>query len=169
MTLKRNSDLDILKTYLQTKSKVTRWSHSKYIAWIETVQTQLSGSKVTNFQPLLVFTMGHIPAKLRQFLITSFWDFVGTDGQTDRRRQNQYLLACVQVTKTPVALFPFPLLCHWSDRPQNNEPILSVTGKNLKWVFLLEACHFTPLSLLISWIHYPVETYFWIHRIKNIR
>jgi len=31
-----------------------------------------SMSKVTNFQPLLAFTMGHIPTKLHQFLMSSF-------------------------------------------------------------------------------------------------
>jgi len=34
---------------------------------------------VTNFQPLLAFTAGHILTQLHQFLISSFRDFVQTD------------------------------------------------------------------------------------------
>jgi len=50
-------------------------------------------SNVTNFQPLLVFTMGRIPTKLHRFPTSSFRDFMRTDRQTDkhRRRQKQYL------------------------------------------------------------------------------
>jgi len=40
-------------------------------------------SNVTNFQPLLAFTMGHIPTMLHQFLIISFRNFVRIDRQTD--------------------------------------------------------------------------------------
>jgi len=49
------------------------------------------------FQPLLAFTMGHIPTKLHQFLISSFRNFVRTvtltRRQTHRRYQKQCLLA----------------------------------------------------------------------------
>jgi len=45
-------------------------------------------SYVTNFQPLLAFNMGYIPAKLHQFLISSFQDFVRTDRHTDAAKSN---------------------------------------------------------------------------------
>jgi len=41
-------------------------------------QGQRSRSNVTNFQPLLVFTVGHIPNKLDRFPACSFRDFVRT-------------------------------------------------------------------------------------------
>jgi len=49
-------------------------------------QRQRSWTKyVTNFQSLLAFTVGHIPIKLHQFLISSYRYFVRTDidAQTD--------------------------------------------------------------------------------------
>jgi len=46
-------------------------------------KVKCQGHYVTNFEPLLVFTMGHIPTKFDQFLTSSFQDFVQTD--TDRR------------------------------------------------------------------------------------
>jgi len=83
MTIKLNPDVDILKIYLQTINKVAKSSHY-----------------VTNFESLLAFTIGHIPTKLHQFLISSFRDFVHTDRRTDKRCQKQYLLAeCAQVIK----------------------------------------------------------------------
>jgi len=55
-------------------------------------------SNVTNFEPLLAFTMGHIPTKLHQFLFSSFRDFVWTDRQTLLK---QYLFAaCAQIMNT---------------------------------------------------------------------
>jgi len=74
-----------------------RWkqNHHVYRTSKYSSQGQRSRSSGTNFQPPLAFTMGHIPAKLRQFLISSFQDFVGqthrrthTHAQTHRRRQN---------------------------------------------------------------------------------
>jgi len=46
-----------------------------------------SESYVTSFQPLLAFTMKHIPTKLHQFLISSFRDIVC--GQTQRQTDIQ--------------------------------------------------------------------------------
>jgi len=51
-------------------------------------QGQRSRSNVTNFRPLLAFIMGHISTKLRQFLISSFRDFVQIDRQTDAAKDN---------------------------------------------------------------------------------
>jgi len=60
-------------------------------------QGQESRSNVTNFQSLLTFTVGHIPTKLYQFLISSFRGFVRTDTQMQRQmdkcHQKQRLLA----------------------------------------------------------------------------
>jgi len=42
-------------------------------------------SNLTNFQPLLAFTIEQIPAKFHQFLISSFRDFVETDAQIHRQ------------------------------------------------------------------------------------
>jgi len=87
ITLKLEGDQDILKMYLHTENEVARLRHSRY-AWQmkkykNSSHGQMSRSNVTNFQTLLVFTMGHIPTKLHQFLISSFRDFVRTD--TDRQ------------------------------------------------------------------------------------
>jgi len=38
--------------------------------------SQGQSTNVTNFQTLPVFTLGHIPTKLHQFLISSLQDFV---------------------------------------------------------------------------------------------
>jgi len=109
MTLKHEDDLDILKIYVE--NEVARLRHLKLLKLDEICmattsemkkyetnsQGQRSRSNVTNFQPRLAFTIGHIPTKLHQFLISSFRDFMRkvrqTDRQTDRRRQKQYLLA----------------------------------------------------------------------------
>jgi len=69
MTLKIKCD--ILKMYLSTNNEVAKSSHSKVIACIKNTKMALK-SDVTNFQPLLAFTMGHIPTKLHQFLTVSF-------------------------------------------------------------------------------------------------
>jgi len=45
-------------------------------------ENQGSKLNVTNLESLLVFTMGYILAKLHQFLIISFRDFVRRDAQT---------------------------------------------------------------------------------------
>jgi len=91
----------MLKTYLHTENEVAMSSHSKVIALISR-KIALRAPDGTDFQPLLAFTMRHIPTKLHQFLIGSFQDFVRTDEhtdrQTDRCRKKQYLLAaCTQV------------------------------------------------------------------------
>jgi len=52
-------------------------------------------SNVTNFQPLLAFTTGHIPTKLHQFVVSGFRDFLRTVTQTPEK---PYLLAaCAHV------------------------------------------------------------------------
>jgi len=51
---------------------------------------QAQRSNATNFQSLLAFTMGHIPTKLHQFQISSF--FMNLHKQTQRDRQKQHLL-----------------------------------------------------------------------------
>jgi len=50
-------------------------------------QGKKSKSNLANFQPPLAFTMAHILAKLHEFLISSFRDFVWTDRCTDADRQ----------------------------------------------------------------------------------
>jgi len=83
MTLKLNRDLDILKMYLHAEDEVAKSSHSKYEKKYENnLQGVRSRSNITNFQSLLAITIVHIPAKLHQFLIISFRDFVQTDAQT---------------------------------------------------------------------------------------
>jgi len=52
-------------------------------------QGQRSRSNVTNFQPILAFTVGHIPTKLHRFLIGSFRDFVRRERRTDRQTDRQ--------------------------------------------------------------------------------
>jgi len=72
--------------YLQTENEVARSSHSKCIAGIEKVKK--IAVKVTNFEPLLAFTMMRTPTKLQQFLMRSFRDFVQTDGLTDAAKND---------------------------------------------------------------------------------
>jgi len=55
----------------------------KYKKYEETLLGQRSRSNVTNFQPLLAFTTGHIPSKLHQFPTNSFCVDRQTDTQTD--------------------------------------------------------------------------------------
>jgi len=84
----------ILKMYLHAENEVARLRHSKLLAVDEMYmankkntkidQCQRSRSNVTNFQPLLTFTMGHIPTELHQFLISSLHDFVQTHTDTQR-------------------------------------------------------------------------------------
>jgi len=93
MTLKREGDLDILKMYLYTENEFVMLRHSKLLIeddicmvnekeYENSSQGQRSRSNVTILEPLLVFTMGHIPGKLRQFLICSFELLCGqTDAQ----------------------------------------------------------------------------------------
>jgi len=45
-------------------------------------QGQSSRSNVTNFLPLQVFSMGHIPTKLHRFSTSGFRDFAQADTQT---------------------------------------------------------------------------------------
>jgi len=107
MTLKLNRDLDILKMYLKTENES---SHSKYIKdELKKNKSQKSRSNVTNFAPVLAFTMGHIPTKLHQFLTGIFQDIVQTDRRTDSKTQQthtkQYLLAaCTQLKRKMILL-----------------------------------------------------------------
>jgi len=91
-TLKLDHDLDILKAHHHTENKVHR--SSQVVSETEKNENSSQGqrSNITNFEPLLAFTVRHIPSKLHQFPTSSFWDFVRTDAQTDRRGQKQYLL-----------------------------------------------------------------------------
>jgi len=107
VTLKLDHDLDILKLHPHTENKVLR--SGQVVTGAEKYQNssqgQRSRSNVTNFQPLLVFTMGHIRTKLHQFLTRGFQDFVWTDRRTDRHHQKQYLLAAgAQVNILPLSL-----------------------------------------------------------------
>jgi len=71
MTLKLEGDLDILKVYFYAENEVAGLRHSKLLIMDEicmankkyenSCQGQRSRSNVTNFQPLLAFTMGHMP------------------------------------------------------------------------------------------------------------
>jgi len=87
MTLKLEGDLNILKMYLHTKNEVARLMHSKLVTVDEICVANekilkylsTSQSNVTNFQPLLAFTMGHIPTKSYHVLMSTFQDFVQTD------------------------------------------------------------------------------------------
>jgi len=111
MTLKLEGDLDILKMHLHAINEVARLRHLKVFktpngqcnAYIKfkkkyknSSQRQRSRSNVTHFQ-LLAFTVGHIPAKLHQFLISSFRDFVWTDTQMPPKTIPAHSIAGVQV------------------------------------------------------------------------
>jgi len=87
-------------------------------------QGQRSKSNVTNSQPLLAFTIGHIPTKLHQFLISSFQDFV---------RQKvlvlgEWVLSGRTDTKTPLKTTPArsiinpsrSFICHKTSRPTSS-------------------------------------------------
>jgi len=77
MTLKLEGDLDILKMYLHTDYEVARLRYSKLLTVGQICManekirnssySQRSRSNITNSQPLLAFTMGHIFTKLHQF------------------------------------------------------------------------------------------------------
>jgi len=92
MTLKLKGDLDTLKMYRHTENKAASLRHSQLKAQIgkstKMSQGQRSRSNVTNFEPLLAFTMGRIPTKLHQFPISSFRDFLRTNSQTDVAKNN---------------------------------------------------------------------------------
>jgi len=72
-TLKLDREIDIRKTYLQNEKPFESYSLNKYE---NSSQDQRSRSNVTNFQTLLAFTVVHISTESRQFLISSFRDFV---------------------------------------------------------------------------------------------
>jgi len=94
--------------------------------YLNSSQNQRSRLNIINFQTLLAFTMGHIPTKLHQFLISSFRDFVRTDAQTDRRHQKQYLLAEVMITKG----FTSQLTCNTQVISENKKSIARVLTDN---------------------------------------
>jgi len=70
MTLKLHLNVNILKTYLRTENEVGRSSQAKVIAQLSIFQGQLSN--VTNFQPLLAFTISHIPTDLNRFVTSCY-------------------------------------------------------------------------------------------------
>jgi len=112
MALKLNCDLAILKRYLQTENKVARSSHLKYIyfelkRYENSSQGKRSRSNVTIFEPLLSFTMWHIPTKSHQFLVSSFGDFVRTDKQTDSRTDAAENNTCSQLAHKFVEMKQF--------------------------------------------------------------
>jgi len=86
MTLKPEGDLDVLKMYPHTRNEAAGLRHSKLLTVTNEKKYEYSSrsrSNVTKFQTLLAFTMGHIPTKLHQFLISSFQDSVQTDRHTE--------------------------------------------------------------------------------------
>jgi len=100
MTLKLEGDLNILKMHLHTENEVARLRHSKFLQ-LDEICTAITNemnkyennsegqrSNVINFQTLIAFTVGHIPAKLYQFLISSYRDLV-REVWTDRHTHTQ--------------------------------------------------------------------------------
>jgi len=93
VTLKLNLDLDIVKMYLQTENEKLLGQAIQNIQlelkkYKNSSQGQRSRSEVTNFEPLLAFSVGHISNELHQFLVSSFQDFMRTDPQTDTAKNN---------------------------------------------------------------------------------
>jgi len=96
MTLKLEGDLDILRMYIHIENEVARLKHSKLLTVDEIkdkialrVKGQRSRSNITNFHSLLALTVGHIPTKLHQLLISSSRDEIlcgHTHTHLDRRR-----------------------------------------------------------------------------------
>jgi len=87
LSLFSDRDLEIiLKVCLQSENEVAR---SECIVWIQKVRNYLPRSKsdVTNFQPVLAFTVGHIFLPSHINFSSVVWDFVQTDTQRQTDRQ----------------------------------------------------------------------------------
>jgi len=75
LTLKLEGDLNILKMYFYVENEVARLRHSKLLTVDDICM-------VNEIQPIPAITVGKIPTKLHQFLISSFRDSVPTDRPT---------------------------------------------------------------------------------------
>jgi len=114
MTLILEGDLDILKMYRHTENEVAMLTHSKLLMMnaicTKFSQGQRSRSNVTNYQPVLAFTEGHIPNKWHQLLNSSCQVLCR---RRDTTKQQYLLTAGMRAIMVTNWLLPWLLLFRW--------------------------------------------------------